>query len=105
VYLEEAGAQDKPRGEDRESHLFLTIFNNSQDAEDALKTYRDSLSKKGKINSTAPARFGSHGLKGEDPNRGKVMVVQKGFYLLGVVGFEKEEDGENRLAEFMREVK
>jgi hypothetical protein len=32
-------------------------------------------------------------------------VLQKGFYLLGVVGFEKEEDGENRLAEFTREVK
>ena len=44
-------------------------------------------------------------LKGEDPYQGKVMVVQKGFYLLGVVGFEEEEEGKNRLAEFMREVK
>jgi hypothetical protein len=44
-------------------------------------------------------------LKGEDPYRGKVMVLQKGFYLLGVVGFEKGEDGESRLAEFMKEVK
>jgi Family of unknown function (DUF6599) len=105
VYLEKAGAQDNPRGEDRGIHLFLAIFDNSQDAEDALRTYKNSLSKKGKIDSTAPARFGSDGLKGEDPNRGKVMVVQKGFYLLGVVGFEKKEDGENLLAEFMREVK
>ncbi|MGA2517734.1 MAG: hypothetical protein ABSG44_14440 [Thermodesulfobacteriota bacterium] len=38
-------------------------------------------------------------MKREDPYQGKVIVLQKGFYLLGVLGFEKEEDGENRLAD------
>ena len=42
---------------------------------------------------------------GEDPYQGKVMVLQKGFYLLGAVGFEKEEEAENRLGEFIKNVR
>jgi len=33
------------------------------------------------------------------------MVIQKGFYLLGAVGFEQEETVENRLADFMKSLK
>ncbi len=105
VYLEKVGAQDKPRGEDRQCHLFLAIFNNSQDAEDALKTYRDGLSKKGKLDSTAPARFGPDGLKGEDPNRGKVIIVAKGFYLAGITGFDSVGHAEKLLEEFIKNIR
>jgi len=105
VYLEKAEAKVKLRGEDGEFHLFLAIFNKTQDAEDALKTYRDSLSKRGKVDSTTPARFGPNGLKGEDPNRGKVILVQKGFYLVGVAGFDNDEESKILLAEFIRNVK
>ena len=105
VYLQKNQDKVEAKGEDKECYLFLVILKDPRDAEDALKAYRDSLSKKGKIDSTVQARFGPNGLKGEDPNRGKVIVVQRGFYLLGVAGFEKGEDGENRLAEFMREVR
>jgi len=97
-----AKSRDKDRTENgqKEFKLFLAIFEDSQKANNALEDFKDNLSKKGKVFS---AETGV--LKGEDPYQGKVMVVQKGFYLLGVVGFEEEEEGENRLAEFMREVK
>jgi hypothetical protein len=105
VYLEKAEDKDKLRAEDREFRLFLAIFNNSQNAEDALKTYRDSLSKRGKVDSTTPARFGPNGLKGEDPNRGKVIVVLKGFFLAGIIGFENLKSAEKVLEEFVKNIR
>jgi len=104
AYLEKTEDKDKQGSDDREFHLFLAIFNNSQDAEDALKTYRENLSKKGKVDSTTPARFGPNGLKGEDPNRGKVIIVQKGFYLAGIKGFDNEGNAEKLLEEFFKNI-
>ncbi|OGP95318.1 MAG: hypothetical protein A2157_14785 [Deltaproteobacteria bacterium RBG_16_47_11] len=93
------------KAEDKTLKLFLAIFQNSQKAISALRDFKDDLSKQGKVSSGSIIEFETRGLKGEDPYQGKVMVLQKGFYLLGVVGFEKEEDGENRLAEFVKNVK
>ena len=93
------------KAEDKAFKLFLAIFQNSQKATQALREFKDNLSKKGKVSTGSIIEFETRALKGEDPYQGKVLVLQKGFYLLGVVGFEKEEDGENRLAEFTREVK
>jgi len=90
---------------EKEFHLFLAIFKDSQEAMNALKFYKDDLSKKGKVSSESLIQVGNSALRGEDPYQGKVIVLQKGFYLLGVAGFEKEEVGENRLAEFMKNVK
>jgi hypothetical protein len=90
---------------EKEFHLFLAIFKDSQEAMNALTFYKDDLSKKGKVSSESLIQVGNSALKGEDPYQGKVIVLQKGFYLLGVAGFEKEEVGENRLAEFMKNVK
>jgi hypothetical protein len=101
TYAEKAGG----KAADEKIKLFLAIFQNSQKATNALKDFKGNLSKKGKVSSGSIIEFETRALKGEDPYQGKVMVVQKGFYLLGVVGFEKEEDGENRLAEFMGNVK
>ena len=103
TYVEEAGGQAE--GEKKEFKLFLAIFQNSQKANNALKDFKDDLSKKGRVSSGSMAEFEARALKGEDPYQGKVMVVQKGSYLLGIVGFEEEGDGENRLAEFMKKVK
>ena len=97
--------KDRTKNGQKEFKFFLAIFQNSQKANNALKDFKDTLSKKGKVSSGSIIEFETRALKGEDPYQGKVMVVQKGFYLLGVVGFEKEEDGENLLAEFVREVK
>jgi hypothetical protein len=95
---------EKVEDRTKEYKLFLAIFKNPQEASSALKVYREELSKKGKVLSGGLIGLETRALKGEDPYRGKVMVLQKGFYLLGVAGFEKEEDGENRLAEFMEKV-
>jgi len=110
-YTEEAEVKDKVEAKDRgetggkEFHLFLAIFKDSQEAMNALKFYKDDLSKKGKISSENLIQFGTSALRGEDPYQGKVMVLQKGFYLLGVIGFEKKENAENRLKEFIEKVK
>jgi hypothetical protein len=101
----EAEDRDKAKTEAKEFHLFLSIFKNSHDATMALKTYRGYLSKKGKIQLGAPASFDPSALKGEDPYKGQVIVVQKSFYLLGVVGFEKERYAENLLGDFVNSVK
>jgi len=103
TYVEKAGGQAED--EKKEFKLFLAIFQNSQKANNALKDFKDDLSKKGRVSSGSMAEFEARALKGEDPYQGKVMVVQKGSYLLGIVGFEEEGDGENRLAEFMKKVK
>jgi hypothetical protein len=90
---------------EKESHLFLSIFKDSQEATNALKFYKEDLSKKGKVSSENLIQFETRALKGEDPYQGKVIVLQKGFYLLGVVGFEKEEDVVTLLKEFMEKIK
>ncbi len=91
--------------EGKEFKVFLAIFKNSQEAMNARKAYEDDLARKGRISTEDIHRFGAVVLKGKDPYQGRLIVLQKGFYLLGALGFEKEEDAENRLAEFIRRVK
>lgn len=95
----------KAGAEDKEIKLFSAIFKDSQEAMSTLKVYKDDLFKKGKVFSGSIVEFGTRALKGEDPYQGKVIVLQKGFYLLGVVGFEKEENAENLLTEFIKNIK
>ncbi len=114
TYIEKDGAKEKvevedkdkikARTEDKEFKLFLAIFKDSQEAMSALKVYKDDLSKKGKVSSGSVIEFKTSTLRGEDPYQGKVFVLQKGVYLLGAVGFEKEKEGENLLAEFVKNV-
>ncbi len=94
--------KEKPKSEDKEFHLFLAIFKNFQEAMSALKVFRDNLYKKGKIDRGSPSPFGSDALKGEDPYQGRVVIVPKGKYLLGVAGFEKEKFVEDYFKEFIR---
>ena len=103
TYVEKT--EDKAEAKDKEFKLFIAIFKDSQEAIGALKVYRDDLSKKGKVSSGSVIEFETLTLRGEDPYQGKVIVLQKGFYLLGAIGFEKEEEGENLLAEFVKKVK
>ena len=96
---------EKGKAEEREFKLFLAIFKDSNEASNSLKIYKDNLSRKGRLFSGCFVKVGAEGLKGEDPYQGKVIVLQKGFYLLGAVGFEKEKEAENRLAELMGNIK
>lgn len=103
AYIEKVEVKDKAG--DKEFKLFLAIFKDAQEATRGLKLYQEDLFKKGKVSSENLIQLGTNALKGEDPYQGKVMVLQKGFYLLGGVGFEKEEDVVNRLAEFIKNIK
>jgi hypothetical protein len=100
TYIEKVEVKAEVKG--KEVKLFLAIFKDSKKAMSALQVYKDDLSKKGKIHLWIPNQFGSNGLKGEDPYQGQIIIVPKGSYLLGIVGFEKEESVEDRFKEFMR---
>ncbi|MGO9119707.1 MAG: DUF6599 family protein [Desulfomonilaceae bacterium] len=98
-------ADAKTTAEDRNSHLFLSIFENPQEAMNAMRLFREYLSKKGKIAEGIPTQFGPDALVGVDPYQGKIVVAQKGPCLVGAVGFEQDREGERRLAELMKEIK
>ena len=95
----------KTVSEDQEFHLFLSIFDNSQEAMDAMRVFRENLSRKGRVTEGISAEFGPDALTGVDPYQGKIIVAQKGPYLVGAVGFEQDRDGEQRLAELINIVK
>jgi hypothetical protein len=103
TYIEKVEVKAEVKG--KEVKLFLAIFKDSKKAMSALQVYKDDLSKKGKVSSGSIIEFETRALKGEDPYQGKVIVLQKGFYLLGVMGFEKEEYAENLLGELINNVK
>jgi hypothetical protein len=105
-YVENNGKRHdaKTMSESRDFHLFLSIFENSQEARNALRLFKEHLSKKGKLVEQVSTWFGPDALTGVDPYQGKTIVVHKGPYLVGAVGFEQDKDGERRLAELMKEV-
>ena len=95
----------KAENKDKESHLFMAMFEDGEDARGALKTYRDYLTAKGKLDSKTPQGLGPHALSGEDPYKGRVLAVQRDSYLVGIAGFEKEEDAANRLLELTKKMR
>jgi hypothetical protein len=95
----------KERTKEKEFQLFLAIFKDSQETTNALKAYKGDLSKKGNVLSGGLIQFGTRALHGEDPYQGKVIVLQKGLYLVGAIGFENEKYIEDRLAEFLKKIK
>jgi len=106
TYINQDEGKDQVGGnsENRESHLFIAVFKDSKEALNALKIYEGRLSQKGKVSSGSIIEFKARTLKGEDPYQGKIVIVHKGSYLLGVTGFTKEEAGENLLAELIRNI-
>jgi hypothetical protein len=106
-YVKNDGKENdaKTVSEGKDFHLFVSIFDTSQDAANALKLFRENLSKKGKLELGAANQFGPDALIGTDPYQGKAVVVQKGHYLVGAIGFEQDKEGESRLADLMKEIK
>lgn len=102
-YVEKEGTKTESEG--RDSHLFLSIFENSQEAVNALRLFREYLSKNGRVVEGVSTQFGPDALNGVDTYQGKTIVAHKGPYLVGAVGFENDNDGEQRLAELMNKVK
>lgn len=105
VEKDETKTDAKTMSEGRDFHLFLSIFENSQEAMNALRLLREHLFKKGRVAEGISTQFGPDALTGVDPYQGKTIVAHKGPYLVGAVGFEHDKDGEQRLAELMNEVK
>jgi hypothetical protein len=106
-YVESEGEKTDPktRLDGRDFQLFLSIFENPQEAASALRLFRENLLKKGKLEAVTSTQFGPDALIGTDPYQGKTIVAQKGPYLVGAVGFEQGQEGEQRLVEFMKRVK
>jgi len=109
VYLEKGEAmvkgETKNKGGDKEYYLFIVIFKDPKELESNLNSYRDALSKKGKVDSRTSTPFGPKALKGVDTYRGKILMVPKGNYLLGAAGFENDKEGETRLTQLIHHVK
>lgn len=103
TYLENNKTEMKVEG--KEFHLFIAIFKNAKESTEALRIYKDHLSKKGRVHSEGSSPFGSNALQGTDPYKGKVTVLSKGIYLLGAMGYEREAEAENCLTEFMKNIK
>jgi len=103
TYVEKT--DDKAEAKDKEFKLFLAIYKDSQEARGALNAYKEDLSKNRNVISGRIIEYKALALRGEDPYQGKVFVLQKGVYLLGIVGFGKEGEGENLLFEFVKNVK
>jgi hypothetical protein len=103
TYLENSKTDMKV--EEKEFHLFIAIFKNTQESTEALRIYKDHLSKKGKVHSEGSSPLGSSALQGIEPYKGKVTVLHRGVYLLGAMGYEKEGEAEIRLTEFMKNIK
>jgi hypothetical protein len=98
-------AEAKVENKDNEFHLFIAIFKSGEDARGALKTYRDYLTAKGKLDPKTPQGLGPQALSGEDPYKGRVLAVQRDSYLVGIAGFEKEDDAANRLLELIKKMR
>ena len=105
VKKDETRTDTKTVSEDREPSLFLSIFENSQEALNAMKLFREHLSKEGKLAEGISTQFRPDVLSGVDPYQGKIIVALKGAYLVGAVGFEQDSEGEQRLAELMKNLK
>ena len=56
---------------EKEFHLFLATFKDSQEAMNALKVYKDDLSKKGKVSSGSIIQFRDRGFEGGRPLSGE----------------------------------
>lgn len=105
AYVEKVEVKVDVEAEVKEINLFIAIFRNSQEALGALRIYKDNLSRKGKVHSSIPAQFGPHALRGEDPYRGKIILVPKGFYLAGIIGFDNVRNAEKLLEELVNNIR
>lgn len=87
-----------------EAQLFLAIFDNPEQAAEAIRLFRDKLATKGKLTDDKLSRLGSNAIVGTDPYQGNVMATQNGRYLVGMTGYENAAQGERLVAEMLPEL-
>jgi hypothetical protein len=90
--------------ESPDSSLFLAVFDNPEEAQSALKNFKEDLSKRGSAQAASPTQLGFEILKGQDAYQGRIIVVQKGRYLAGAAGFEREKDAQGLLAALLKRI-
>jgi hypothetical protein len=89
----------------KEFQLFLAVFKNPEEAKTGLEVFKNYLSNKGKIAQEIPAGFGPDALRGKAPYQGDILVLQKASYLAGVASPEFGEKEQERLADFVKNLK
>jgi hypothetical protein len=89
----------------KEFQLFLAVQGGPQEAQKAVKAYKDYLASKGKVSPDVLPEWKPNAFRGEDPYKGRIIGLQKGPYVLGAVGFEREGEAENLLADFLKNIK
>jgi len=102
TYTENYTAAVKPEG--REFQVFLSIFENSQEALTALKSFQGYLSKQGQSARSVSPQLGPDALSGLDPYQGKIMAAARGPYVFGAVGYEEDSAAERQVIDFMNRV-
>ncbi|MCL5125012.1 MAG: hypothetical protein M1511_11040 [Deltaproteobacteria bacterium] len=101
----ESTTEVKTESNDQDFNLFLSIFENSHEATNALKLFKQHLLEKGRVTGVTSTQFGPDAVTGVDPYHGKTIVTRRGSCLLGAVGFEREKAGEGLLVELTNEIK
>ncbi len=101
---DKSGGKPEARAEGPDSSLFLAIFDNTEEAEGALKTFKEDLAKKGSAAVAVGTAPGFDSVKGADPYQGKLIMVHKGQYLAGAAGFEEDKTAEDLVAELLKHV-
>ncbi len=86
-----------------DSNLFMAIFDNPEQAFEAIKLFKDKLIARGKLFDQAKL-LGPSSFCGVDPYQGNVMVIQKDRYLVGTTGFEDQNQGTLLLSELYEKV-
>jgi hypothetical protein len=87
-----------------DASLFLAIFDNSDEAEKALKIFEEDLSKKGGTPEAIRTPRGLEAMKGADVYQGKLIIARKGRYIVGTAGFERDKDAESLLTECIERI-
>ncbi len=104
VPSENKASKENTGDEGPDSNLFIAVFDNTDELESALESFKEVLSN-GK--SARGANRALHGLKmvtGEDAYQGKIVIVHKGRYLAGTAGFKSKEVAEGLLADLMKKM-
>lgn len=102
TYMENDAGEVKP---EREFQVFLSTFENAQVALNALKSFREHLSKQGELAESIPPPLGPDALRGVDPYQGNTLAAATGPYVFGAVGFTKDSEAERLLIDFINRVK
>ncbi len=102
----ETNEHNKKAGvEGLDSNLFIAVFDSPDEAESALKSFEEVLSKRRNTRAVIGMQPGFETVKGEDAYQGNLIIVRKDHHLAGAAGFERDNDAESLLADLIKQIK